>query len=414
MWPYKRQDGLQTNDDSVTLVGRSGSPPQPRDRDRHGLPVVRGDRPVSEALAEVGRALLAQGRLTSSDQQSLIAYLAQLPWAGPLTPWMEDEQVVDLEIGGDGVLVARRADGEVRVTGQVVSPEWIRFLVRLWRLNRGSEQTHDPLTASTTALWRYTYVGPQFSVSGPTLSVRLRQVQWTLAALEKAGMFPARLTPFLTALSRSQATVVISGGSGAGKTALQEALLRAVDPLERILTITMECEFLLPDHPRSLVWELSPDRPDVEMLHLVQQAMKSQPDRINIGEVRGAETGAWIYAINSGVKGGMVTVHANSPAEALDKLLSLARLDSALAGRELAKWIVAARPVVVQIVVQEGKRQVSAIGECSGFTERGGEVHFTVAHLWDGKRLDLFAASDHLLAALRRGGLSPGDRRAKR
>ena len=374
-------------------------------------PIVRGDRPLEEALGEIG------AYLGTDDRQVVVRHLARVCWAGPLESWLREADgsaeagaerpaeatariVVDLEVGQGGTVVVCRADGSLEFTDQTLSPEWIAFLVRLWRLNRGSEGVTDPLTATTSRLFRFTYVSARHSVPRPSLSVRLRPRAWTLDDLRAAGAFEGEVAAFLARLARSGANVLVAGGSGAGKTALQEALLRATAMEERIIVVTMECEFLLPDHPRALIWELSPDRPEVTLSDLLAQALKSQPDRIVVGEVRGGEAATWLYALNAGVEGGMVTVHANAPAEALDKVLALARLGSDWPARELARWLVAARPVVVQVGFEGRKRRVTAIGECLGFVERGGEVHFSVATLHDGRRFHYQAASDELLARL--------------
>jgi len=357
-------------------------------------PAITGDEPVEEALKKV------MAHLGTTDRQAAVRHLARVCWAGPLEPWLREPDVVDLEVGNGGAVVVRRADSTLQVTEQKLSPEWIEFLVRLWRLNRGSERVSDPLTASTSRLFRFTYVSARHSVPRPSLSVRLRQRAWTLDDLQETGTFDPEVSDFLDRLARSGSNVLVSGGSGAGKTAVQEALLRATAEEERILVVTMECEFLLPEHPRSVVWELSPDRPEVTMSDLVSQALKSQPDRIVVGEVRGGEAATWLYALNAGVRGGMITVHANAPVEALDKMLALARLGSDWPARELARWLVAARPVVVQVSFEDRKRRITEIGECVGFTERGGEVHFSVATLFDGRQLHYQAASDELLAQL--------------
>jgi pilus assembly protein CpaF len=359
-----------------------------------GSLVVRGDQPVEEALRKVA------AYLGSGDRQAVIRHLARTCWAGPLEVYLQQPDLVDIEVGSAGNVTVRHADGQVVTQPQTISPEWIEFLVYLWRLNRGSERVNDPLTASTSRLFRFTYVSARHSVPRPSLSVRLRQRQWTLDDLQRAGAFGPDLAIFLQRLARSGTNVLVSGGSGAGKTAVQEALLRATATEERIITVTLECEFLLPDHPRSLVWELSPDRTEVTMVDLVAQALKSQPDRIVIGEVRGAEAATWLYALNAGVRGGLVTVHANTPAEALDKMLALARLGSDWPARELAKWLAAARPVVVQAGFEGQRRRITHVGECQGFTERDGEVHFAVATLFDGREVCYQAASDELLAQL--------------
>ena len=357
-------------------------------------PAIKGDEPVEEALKKV------MEHLGTSDRQAAVRHLARVCWAGPLEPWLREPDAVDLEVGAEGLVTVRRADGSLEMTRQSLNPDWIEFLVKLWRLNRGSDRVTDPLTASTSRLFRFTYVSARHSVPRPSLSVRLRQRAWTLDDLQATGTFNAELADFLERLARSGANLLVAGGSGTGKTAVQEALLRATAEEERILVVTMECEFLLPEHARALVWELSPDRPEVTLTGLVGQALKSQPDRIVVGEVRGAEAATWLYALNAGVGGGMVTVHANTPAEALDKMLALARMGSDWPARELAKWLAAAHPVVIQVGFVDKARRITEIGECTGFTERSGEVHFSVATLFDGRQLYYQAASDELLSKL--------------
>ena len=91
---------------------------------------------------------------------------------------------------------------------------------------------------------------------------------------------------------------------------------------------------------------------------------------------------------------------ASGPAEALDKMLALARQRSDWQAREQTRGLAAALPVVVQVGFEDRKRRITEIGECVGFTERGSEVHFSVATLFDGRQLHYQAASDELLAQL--------------
>ena len=90
-------------------------------------PIIRGDEPVEQALQRVAE------HLGMADRQAVIHHLARVCWAGPLERWLREPEVVDLEVGNSGTVIVRRADGTLQVTEQKLSPEWIEFLVRLWR-----------------------------------------------------------------------------------------------------------------------------------------------------------------------------------------------------------------------------------------------------------------------------------------
>ncbi len=168
---------------------------------------------------------------------------------------------------------------------------------------------------------------PPVAIAGTCLSLRvLRPVTQDLAALESAGAIPAEIADVLRAVIAARLAFLVSGGTGAGKTTVLAAALGAVDPRERIICVEDAPE-LAPGHPHLV--RLVARGANVEgageitLRQLVRQALRMRPDRIVVGEVRGAEVVDLLAALNTGHDGGAGTVHANSPAEVPARLEAL-------------------------------------------------------------------------------------------
>jgi pilus assembly protein CpaF len=197
------------------------------------------------------------------------------------------------------------------------------------------------------------------------LSLRvLRPRAFTMAELVAGGGVAPGFVPVLERLVAARANVLISGATGTGKTTLLSALLSLVGPGERIVCIE-EAGELVPDHPH--VVRLLTRRPNVEgsggvaLPELVRQALRMRPDRIVLGECRGAEVREVLTALNTGHEGGWATVHANTAADVPARLEALA----ALAGLEpvaVAAQVASAVDAVVHLRRVGGRRCVSEVG----------------------------------------------------
>ncbi|TDH56279.1 TadA family conjugal transfer-associated ATPase [Mycobacterium eburneum] len=184
---------------------------------------------------------------------------------------------------------------------------------------------------------------PPIAAGGTCLSLRvLRPASQGLAALTAAGAIAADAAELLTRIIAARLAFLVSGGTGAGKTTLLAALLGAVAPAERIVCVEDAAE-LAPPHPHLV--KLVARRANVEgvgevtVRELVRQALRMRPDRIVVGEVRGAEVVDLLAALNTGHDGGAGTVHANNPAEVparLEALAALGGLDRAALHSQLA------------------------------------------------------------------------------
>ncbi len=207
---------------------------------------------------------------------------------------------------------------------------------------------------------------PPIAVAGTCLSLRvLRPATQNLDALIAAGTIDEDAAELLRDVLTARLAFVVSGGTGAGKTTLLAALLAAVPADERIVCVEDAAE-LAPNHPHLV--KLVARNPNVEgagevtVRDLVRQALRMRPDRIVVGEVRGAEVVDLLTALNTGHDGGAGTVHANSPAEVparFEALAALGGLDRAALHSQLA----AAIQVVLHVARDRaGRRRLSEVG----------------------------------------------------
>jgi type IV secretion system protein VirB11 len=181
-----------------------------------------------------------------------------------------------------------------------------------------------------------------------------------LEALLDAGDLEA----FLETAVRRRKTIVISGGTGSGKTTLLNALVKEIDPSERLLVIEDAPEIRL-DHPNSLGLvavrgELGEARVDADAL--LAAALRMRPDRILLGELRGKEAFAFLRAVNSGHPGSLTTVHADSPAGALDQIALLALTSGVdLGWDKVQAYVERVIDVVIQLDRTGGARRVTEV-----------------------------------------------------
>ena len=206
---------------------------------------------------------------------------------------------------------------------------------------------------------------PPISPAGTVISLRVpAATSFGLAELTNAGTVPADLLPLLIAVVRSRVAFLITGGTGSGKTTVLGALLAAADPSERIVLVEDTAE-LHPAHPH--VVRLEARAANIEGVgrigldDLVRQALRMRPDRLVVGEVRGAEVVDLLAALNTGHEGGCGTLHANSAADVPARLEALG-VSAGLRRDAVHAQAVAALDVVVHLIRERsGHRRVGSI-----------------------------------------------------
>jgi pilus assembly protein CpaF len=291
----------------------------------------------------------------------------ELAGAGPLEPLLRLAGVTDVLVNGPDQVWLDRGAGLERAAVRFPDDDAVRRLaVRLAstagrRLDDAAPWVDVGLPDGT----RLHAVLPPVSGSGTCLSLRvLRRATPDLGALSARGAFPGDCEALLRALVAHRRAFLVTGGTGAGKTTLLSALLGLVDPAERLVLCEDAAE-LAPAHPH--VVRLLGRPPNVEgvglvtLRDLVRQALRMRPDRLVVGEVRGAEVADLLAALNTGHDGGCGTLHANRPAEVPARLEALgvaAGLDRAAVHSQAAAGL----SVVVHVRRSAAGRQVSEIG----------------------------------------------------
>jgi pilus assembly protein CpaF len=206
---------------------------------------------------------------------------------------------------------------------------------------------------------------PPLAPDGPCITIRRFAVE--ALTLGDFGLSRAHAA-FLQTLVRAGWNIVVSGATSAGKTTCANALARAIDPLERIVTIEETAELRL-GHPHVVRLEARPANAEgvgaVGVRELVRAALRMRPDRLVVGEVRGSEAFDMLQALNTGHDGSLSTVHANSPADALARLETLVLLGGvALPLAAVRGQLAAAIDAVVQVARRaSGTREIVDVGE---------------------------------------------------
>jgi pilus assembly protein CpaF len=281
---------------------------------------------------EVARALREDGVLLGGD--ALLAEAerlqAELSGAGPLEPLLRMPGVTDVLVTAPDAVWVDRGAGVERVDVRFRDEAAVRRLAQ--RLAAGCGRRLDDAVpyvdgrlADGTRL--HAVLAP-VSVGGTCLSLRVpRRRSFSLDELVTAGSMPAGLAPWLLAVIGARLAVVVSGGTGTGKTTWVSMLLAHCDRRDRIVVVEDSAE-LVPDHPHVVRLESRP--PNIEgagaitLRDLVRQSLRMRPDRLVVGEVRGAEVVDMLAAFNTGHEGGLTTVHANSAADVPARLEALA------------------------------------------------------------------------------------------
>ncbi|WP_306332730.1 TadA family conjugal transfer-associated ATPase [Streptomyces sp. KL118A] len=319
--------------------------------------------------ARVAEALRAQGRvLGDTEILGAAAQLrSELVGAGPLEPLLADASVTDVLVSApDRVWVDRGGGLELTDITFRDAAALRRLAQRLAAVaGRRLDDARPWVDARLPDGTRLHAVLPPVAVGSTCLSLRVvRPRAFTLAELTEAGTVPPGGDRILRALLDARLSFLISGGTGTGKTTLLSALLGLVGPKERIVLAEDSAE-LKPEHPHVVRLESRPANQEgaglVGLDDLVRQALRMRPDRLVVGEVRGAEVVHLLAALNTGHEGGCGTVHANAAGDVparLEALGTTAGLDRAALHSQLA----AALSVVIHLVRDRtGRRRMAEV-----------------------------------------------------
>ena len=285
--------------------------------------------PVDEEV----RALVAReaAPLPEAERDALAQRVLLLATGlGPLEPLLSDPEVDEVMVNGPGeVFVERRGRIEPAGVAFGSEAELMHAVERILApLGRRVDEASPLCDARMADGSRVNVVIPPLSLGGPCLTIRrFRPSGFSLRDLVAGDTLPAEVAAFLARCVAARASVLVSGGTGSGKTTTLGALSGAIPPGERIVTIEDAAELRL-RQPHVVRLEARPPnlegRGEVTIRQLVRNALRMRPDRIVVGEVRGPEALDMLQALNTGHDGSLGTVHANSPEDALRRVETLA------------------------------------------------------------------------------------------
>lgn len=310
--------------------------------------------------------------------------------AGPLGPLLDIPGVTDVLVHGPSDVWIDRGGGLERTAVRFSGPAEVREVaVRLAVAGgRRLDDAQPVVDARLPDGTRLHAILPPVADACAAIALRtVRARAMTLGDLELAGTLAPSLSAVLAGLVHARASILITGATGSGKSTLLASLLSLVDRGERIVLIE-EAGEVAPEHPH--VVRLVERRANVDgagavgLDRLVREALRMRPDRIVLGECRGAEVREVLLALNTGHRGGMTTLHANAPGEVPARLAALGSL-AGMDARSVALHAAAAFDVVVHLERVDGVRRVVEVAALEARESRGGlRLRVDVAARWGG------------------------------
>jgi pilus assembly protein CpaF len=346
------------------------------DLDRRGLLGANEDQ-----LLEIVREFVDQALETTNlpmndgERRRLVDdLLEETLGVGPLAPLMADPAVTDILVNGPNQVFIERfgrlESTEVRFRD---TEHLVRIIQRIAaRVGRRIDESSPMVDARLPDGSRVNATLPPVTIDGPTLSVRrFGRRRLRRDELMQLGMFSPPMQTFLEYMVLARRNLLISGGTGSGKSTFLGAIAESIPNTERIVTIEDAAELML-DQAHVVRMETRPPniegRGQIAARDLVINALRMRPDRIIVGEVRGGEALDMMQAMNTGHDGGMTTIHANSPRDALARLETMVLMSGLdLPSRAIREQIASALELIIHVRrFEDGVRRVESIAELRG------------------------------------------------
>jgi pilus assembly protein CpaF len=310
--------------------------------------------------------------LTREERRQLVREITDdILGYGPLEPFLRDDSVTEVMVNAhDRIYVERSGRLERTPAAFVDNAHLLRIIDKIVsQVGRRVDESSPMVDARLPDGSRVNAIIPPLALRGPTLTIRkFARDPYTMNDLIGFGTVTGKSAQFLSACVRGKLNVLISGGTGTGKTTTLNALSAFVPGDERIVTIEDAAELQLQQEHVITLESRPPNiegQGEVRIRELVRNALRMRPDRIIVGEVRGAETLDMLQAMNTGHEGSLTTIHANSPRDALSRLETLvltAGVDLPL--RAIREQISSAFDLLVQISrLVDGSRRITHITE---------------------------------------------------
>jgi pilus assembly protein CpaF len=344
--------------------------------------------PKDRLRVEIGRVverLLDDERvpMTTHEQNKIVEeVLDEVLGLGPLEPLLKEPSISDILVNRfDRVYIERHGKLQLTPVRFKDNAHLLHIIEKIVsQVGRRVDEAQPIVDARLPDGSRVNAIIPPLALDGPSLSIRRfgRHVITNEEMLENHTLMSSMLQ-FLAAAVQSKVNILISGGTGSGKTTTLNALSRFIPEGERVITIEDTAELQL--QQRHVVkFETRPPNINKEgginQRQLVRTALRMRPDRIIVGECRGPEALDMLQAMNTGVEGSMTTIHANSPRDAFSRLESMILMaDIEIPTRVIVQQLASAIKLVVQVSrLQDGTRKMINISEVTGVKDERIEV----------------------------------------
>jgi pilus assembly protein CpaF len=337
------------------------------------LPRKKIEEEISQIVAEL---LDEDGEVVNKTERASLVedVLDELLGLGPLEPLLQDETITDILVNGhETVFVERRGLLERVQTRFQDEKHLLRIIQKIVSaVGRRVDESSPFVDARLADGSRVNAIVAPLAIDGSLLSIRkFAKIPISMEKMIEIGSIPAPVADILRAVVKARLNIIISGGTGSGKTTMLNALSSYIDERERIVTIEDSAELQLQqEHTARL--ETRPanieGRGEVNQRDLVKNALRMRPDRIILGECRSGEAFDMLQAMNTGHDGSMTTVHANTPRDALtriEQMIGMSGID--IPARSARGQIASAINVVIQIGrLSDGKRKMLSLSEITG------------------------------------------------
>jgi pilus assembly protein CpaF len=324
---------------------------------------------VYEELSKQNQAL------NNQERKALVSdVLDELLGLGPIEPLLKDPTITDILINGYSKVFVERYG--------VLEPTNVRFkddrhLLRIIQkivsaIGRRIDESAPLVDARLADGSRVNAIIPPLAIDGASMSIRkFARVPISMDRLIEIGSVPAQVAEVLKAVVKARRNVLISGGTGSGKTTMLNAMSAFVDNRERIVTIEDSAELQLQQEHVVRLETRPPNiegRGEITQRELVKNSLRMRPDRIIVGEVRAGEAFDMLQAMNTGHDGSMTTVHANTARDALsrvEQMIGMSGID--IPARAARAQISSAINVVIQVGrLSDGRRKLLSLSELTG------------------------------------------------
>ena len=326
---------------------------------------------IDDVLEDYNLGVVERNHICNLIQNEINGY-------GPLTDLLNNDSVTEIMVNGAN-------DIYVEVDGKIVKDESVSFIndthiIRtIQRIVQPLGRTIDAVNPMVDAHLRdgsrLNAIIPPLSLTGPVITIRkFSKKTNSVDDLIRMGTLTANMALFLQACVRAKLNIIISGGTGTGKTTLLNILSGFIDDEERIITIEDAAELRLhQSHVISLETRVVnyEGEGEITIRDLVRNSLRMRPDRIIVGEVRGKEAFDMLQAMNTGHEGSITTLHANSSEDAINRLETMMLMnDMELPVYAIRNYIEKAIDIVIQIErLSDGKRKITSISEVIGLKD---------------------------------------------